>query len=327
MFKSSAGQKQALKATLVPVPTEVKPDGSGFHYISAAFSENLDLTVVMSQGIVPPDVIAGFNNPRVNNDRALDDSDGLIHEFTHMLWAFRDPEFSKELLAIFDKNDRQFNYDLLNEAQAAALQAWFHKQVQGKDKTGRWYGNKYVDRYAKALLPILMEYGSSTTTSTLSAEDYAQKAMKAFDQTFPNWQEDPQIILWRSQIVQAPLSADDLAESLNEKLFDFAGGNHKIILVKGETWPAKVANFSKNPRMTTVFMLYKNQTDILQKHFGFGEDLVRELKELENKNKDSELALVKAVRVGQRWLVFSIASKQAAQKQGLIDYAGSMSKR
>ncbi len=327
LFQSSAGRSRPLRAILVPVPTEVTGDGKGFTFSTSAFSENLDLGIILSQGIIPPDVIAGFHDPRVNNDRALEDSDGLIHEFTHMLWAFRSPEFNKALVASFEKADRQFNYDLLNESQAAAIQAWFHKQVHGKDKTGRWYDNKYVDKYAKALLPILMEYASSSSPASINADDYAQKAMKAFDETFPNWQEDPQIILWRSQLVQSPLSSEDLADDLNNHLFDFVGGNHKVVLVKGETWPAKFANASKNPKMTTAFLLYKNQTETLQKYFGISENIVRDLKELENKNKDSEAALVKAVKSGQQWYVFSIASKQAAQKQGLLDYAAAKPSR
>ncbi|MBX9725003.1 MAG: hypothetical protein K2X81_26605, partial [Candidatus Obscuribacterales bacterium] len=162
----------------------------------------------------PPDTVAGFNDPRVNNNCTLEDNDNLIHEFAHCLWAFRNPEFKKSLLAVFDKNGRQFNYDLLNESQAAAIQAWFYEQVRGKVKQGRWYDNQYVDKYAKALLPVLRKYVNHGSASlTLSAEDYAQEAMQAFDKTFPDWHDDPQIVLWRSQIVQSPASEENLADS------------------------------------------------------------------------------------------------------------------
>ena len=322
LFQSSAGREQPLKASLVPVPTEVKKEGNGFHFISSAFSENLDLAVVQSVEIVPADTIAGFNDPRVNNNRSLEDNDGLIHELVHMLWAFRSPEFKKALLAAFEKSGRQFNYDLLNESQAAAIQAWFYRQVRGKDKSGRWYDNSYVDRYAKALLPILQEYVSADGSATvINADDYAQKAMKAFDTTFPKWQEDPQIMLWRSQIVQAPISSENLAADLNEKLFDFGGGDHRISLVKGETWPMKFAQYLKHPELTTVFLLHPNQIDLLHKYFGLGEQQVKELNEAVKDNKDSDKAVVKALHKGQQCLVFSIATRQPAQVQGLLDFA------
>lgn len=325
LFKSSAGVDEPLKAILVPAPTEVKKEGNGFIFNSSEFSENLDVAVVISIGTVPPDAIAAFNDQRVNNKRTLEDNDGLIHEFVHTIWAFRSPEFRKALMASFEKADRQFNYDLLNESQAAAIQAWFHKQVTGKDKPGRWYDNIYVDKYAKALLPVLQDYASLDSSNSpriaLNADDYAQKAIAAFEKTFPNWQEDPQIILWRSQVVQSPVSSENLAEELNEKVFAFTGGEHKITMVKGETWPARFAHYSKNPRLATIFLLHPNQLDTLQKYFGIDAQIINELIVLVSKNKSNEQAVVKALRNGQQWMVFSISSRQTLQKQGLIDYA------
>lgn len=325
LSQSSAGRERALKAAIVPAPAEVKKEGSGYMYSSSAFSENLDLAVVLSMQIVPPDTIAAFNDPRVNNKRTLEDNAGLIHEFTHNLWAFRNPEFKKALISSFERKGTQFNYDLLNESQASAIAAWFHKQVTGKDKPGQWYDNAYVDKYSKVLLPVLQEFGNLNAAqgalNTLNADDYADKAITAFEKTFPNWQIDPQIILWRSQIVQSPLSAEDLAADLNDKLFEFKGGDHKVTVVKGETWPARFANYSKDPKRTTVFLLHPNQIDTVQKYFGLSQQIADDLNTLVTQNKDTDEALVKAVKTEQRWLVFVISNRQTFQKQGLLKYA------
>jgi hypothetical protein len=324
LFQSSAGREHPLKAVLVPAPTEVKKEGNGFHFISSAFSENLDVAIAQSMEVVPPDTIAAFNDPRVNNNRTLEDNDTIIHEFTHTLWAFRDPAFKKALLECFEKNNRQFNYDLLNESQASAAAAWFYKQVKGKDKSGRWYDNKYVDKYAKSLLPILESFATrskDSETGALNASEYAQQAMDAFDKTFPDWREDPQIILWRSQVVQSPLSTDTLATELNDELFLFGGGDHRVNLVKGETWPLKYKNCLKNPGMTTVFLLDPGQIDILQKHFALSAQIAQELTSLVRQNKDSSVPVLKAFNTGTQWLVFSISSRQPLQKQGLLKYA------
>lgn len=321
LFDSSAGAKQPLKATFVPVPVDVRAEGNGFCFSSNAFSENLDSVVVVSQGIVPPDLIAEYKDKRVNNDRTLEDSDEIIHEFVHNLWSYRNSEFRQKLESLFLSNDRQFNYDLLNESQAAAIQAWFYKQVRGKDKSGPWYDNKYVDKYAKALLPVILEFVDSRKDETLNAEQYAGKAFKAFDQTFPEWREDPQIQLWRCQIVQSPLSSEDLADELNEKIFEFSSGEHRVSLVKGETWPDRYKNYLKEPHLTTAFLIYPNQLDVLQKYFELDLGVIRDLKAQLEKNKNNDLPLVKAFRSDTRCLVFSIAAKQALQKQALIDYA------
>ncbi len=322
LFQSSAGREYPLKAALVPVPTEVKKEGNGYHFITSALSENLDSSVVLSVGIVPPDTVAGFNDLRVNNNCTLEDNDNLIHEFVHCLWAFRNQEFRKSLLAVFQKSGRQFNYDLLNESQAAAIQAWFYEQVHGKEKRGRWYDNQYVDKYAKALLPVLREYvNSSSSSHVLSAEDYAQKAMQSFDTTFPNWHEDPQIVLWRSQIVQSPSSEENLADSLNDEMFDFSGGDHKVSLVKGDTWPNKASNCAKNPELTTIFLLHPNQIDVLQKYFGLEPKITDALQTLLQNQKDTDSPVVKMMKSGQQTFVFSISNRQKLQKQGLLDYA------
>lgn len=322
LYQSSAGRTHALKAVLVPVPTEVEKLGKGFHFTTSAHSENLDVAVIFSIGIVPPDAIASFNDARVNNDRTLDDNDVLVHEFAHTLWGFRDLDFKKSLIAYFDKYGTQFNYDLLNESQAAAMQAWFYKQVHGKNKGGKWYDNSYVDRYAKALFPVLEQYADSVSSAgELNADDYAQKAIKTFEATFPNWQNDPQIILWRSQVVQSPLSADDLVDEFDEKMFEFGSGDHKVILVKGETWPDKFKNFSRSPHMTTIFLITPGQLDAIQKYFGLSDQITQELESLICKNKINDTAIVKAAKTEQRWLVFSIANRQTLQKQGLLDYA------
>lgn len=322
LFHSSAGRKQPLKAVLIPAPTEVRKEGNGFHFISSAFSENLDLGVAQSIEIIPPDTIAALNDPRVNNDRTLADNDGLIHEFTHTIWAFRDPEFKKKLIASFQKSNRQFNYDLLNESQASAVASWFYKQIKGKDKPGRWYDNTYVDRYSKAILPVLESFANAGSNApSLDADEYAQKAADAFDKAFPDWREDPQVMLWRSQIIQSPLSSDTLVDELNDELFVFSGGDHQVRLVKGESWSDKFKNYSSRPGMTTIFLLDPGQIGTLQKHFALSSELVQELDSLVKQNNVSEKAVVKALRSGDRELIFSISSRQPLQKQGVIDFA------
>jgi len=325
LFQSSLGRKQAMHSTLIPVPMLVTRQGSGFRYrAESADSESvLPRFTMVSVSILDPATAARFNDARVNkeaqtfNECTLSGNCILIHESVHLLWAYRRQCLKKAFYDSFKKSDMIFNYDILNESQAAALSAWFYRNVTGKEDESDWYDNKYVSRFAHALRPLLENYIDSNRSLDQS---YAEKAMKLFEETFPDWREDPQIVLWRSQIITGE-DEEQLAEKLSARIFKFSSGNHEMRVVNGKTWNDLGKEFLSNPKRNTVFFLKPNQLDLLSNYFQMPENVVEKLKQLRLGSSSSDAELLAGIRTPQRWLIFCISDELKSQKTALENLA------
>jgi hypothetical protein len=315
LFESSLGTEQALKAVLIPVPymvvhkdnkLRIRSDGANSEAMEPRFG-------VVSMNILAPETAAKYNDEWLNsqvselNKCTLEGNSVMFHEFIHLVWAYRKPELKEPLFASFKRNDMKFNYDLLNEAQACALTAWFCKNI-GKENEGGGYDNEYVVKYAVALRPVLEEYIGSNRS--LDA-DYAIRAMKVFKETFPDWIQDPQVVLWSSQIV-AEQDPAQLERDLAGHIFKFGSGDHQMRAIKGQSWDQKKTEFSANPEVNTIFFIQPNQLDLLAKNFEVPERVVKTLKEMTSRTGAS--SVLAATKLEKRWLIFCIADTLKEQE-------------
>jgi len=327
LFQSPLSTDPALKAILVPVPYMLIRQGNKIHIKSeAANSEASEPRFAMvSVNILAPETAAKYNDSWLTNEAqtinkcTLEGNSVLFHEFVHLIWAYRKQNLKKAFYDSFRKEDMIFNYDILNEAQACALAAWFYKNVSGKEDEGDWYDNKYVSRYAHALRPVLEEYIDLNHPMDGS---YARKAMKVFEETFPDWQEDPQVVLWRSQIVAAQ-DPELLEKDLSGRIFKFNSGNHEMRVLKGKTWSGKRKEFLQNPRRNTIFFLKPNQLDLLSQYFGLSESVVSSLEKLRSGSSCAAAALLAGIKTPQRWLIFCISDELKDQESALENLAKS----
>ncbi len=110
--------------------------------------------------------------------------DVVFHEACHAIWETRS---DKETIvkADFEKVDGAFAYAELNEAMATALgQGWFYKLAFGKGKR-KWYLDAVIDKYAKALYGLIIEYLEGGKEMD---EEFAWRATKIFKKRFPKFQ-------------------------------------------------------------------------------------------------------------------------------------------
>jgi hypothetical protein len=110
--------------------------------------------------------------------------DVVFHEACHALWETRSDK-ETTVKADFEKVDGAFAYAELNEGMATALgQGWFYKLAFGKGKR-KWYLDAIIDRYAKALYALIIEYVEGGKEMD---EEFALRATKIFKKRFPKFQ-------------------------------------------------------------------------------------------------------------------------------------------
>ena len=79
--------------------------------------------------------------------------------------------------------NRRAAYNLMEEGVATAAGEWMHAQLTGQPTAGEWYDDDYINRYARALYPLVTGY---TERGQPIDSAFVTQAIGAFDQTFPN---------------------------------------------------------------------------------------------------------------------------------------------
>ena len=76
----------------------------------------------------------------------------------------------------------RYAYNLMEEALATVAGEWIYAQQTGQPETGEWYHDDYINRYAKALYPLMTDYvARGQTIDSL----FVGRAIGLFNQTFP----------------------------------------------------------------------------------------------------------------------------------------------
>lgn len=115
------------------------------------------------------------------------------HECCHTLWAYMSGERERQLKRWFLEVNGVFQWQLLDEALATAFGNGFIGNLISKDNDLEvWYRNIYIDKYAKAILPLLEKYISMSKPLD---KNFCIDAMNIFNKIFSNARKDPRLIL------------------------------------------------------------------------------------------------------------------------------------
>lgn len=109
-----------------------------------------------------------------------------IHEICHVLYEEQPLKLQWALDSVFVKGKSvyaPYAYAYFDEALATACgNGWAYRKLAGRDDTGDWYNDDYINRFAKALYPMVRSYIAEGRTLDRS---FVKKAIAVFEKTFP----------------------------------------------------------------------------------------------------------------------------------------------
>ncbi len=109
----------------------------------------------------------------------------VVHEMCHSLSVQQRLVLQRQLEGWYLHHaspNRRFAYNFMEEALATVAGQWVFAQQTGQLEAGEWYNDEYIDRYAKALYPVMAGY---VERSQAIDSLFVSQAISIFDQTFP----------------------------------------------------------------------------------------------------------------------------------------------
>lgn len=109
----------------------------------------------------------------------------VFHEMSHMLSAQQRLSLQQQLEGWYlhhPSPNHRYAYNLMEEALATVAGEWIYAQQKGRPESGEWYFDDYINRYAKALYPLMTGYVERGQTIDSA---FVAQAVGLFDQTFP----------------------------------------------------------------------------------------------------------------------------------------------
>ncbi len=118
--------------------------------------------------------------------RAFVDGTAVVfHEMSHTLSVQQRLGLQQQLegwyLRHASPNGRSA-YNLMEEALATVAGEWIYARQTGQPETGEWYHDDYINRYAKAIYPLMTGY---VERGQAIDSLFVSQAIGLFDQTFP----------------------------------------------------------------------------------------------------------------------------------------------
>ncbi|UOQ98220.1 hypothetical protein MUN81_01705 [Hymenobacter sp. 5317J-9] len=120
----------------------------------------------------------------------VDGTSVVFHEMSHTLSAQQRLALQQQLEGWYlhhPSPNRRLAYNLMEEALATVAGEWIFAQQTGHLESGEWYGDDYVDRYAKAIYPLMTGY---VERGQCIDSIFVNQAINLFDQTFPRASTD-----------------------------------------------------------------------------------------------------------------------------------------
>ena len=109
----------------------------------------------------------------------------VFHEMSHSLSTQQRLALQQQLEGWYlhhaSPNGR-YAYNLMEEALATVAGEWIYAQQKGRPESGEWYFDDYINRYAKALYPLMTGY---VERGQCIDSVFVNQAVGLFDQTFP----------------------------------------------------------------------------------------------------------------------------------------------
>jgi len=119
-----------------------------------------------------------------------------MHEMCHVLYDEQRSAFQHHLDSAFKTSTSPYRntaYDFFDEALATALgNGWAYQYIAGHVDTTAWYNNTYIDGFAHAIYPMVVDYLEHKKTIDPA---FINKAIDLFGKTFPNALTDYSILL------------------------------------------------------------------------------------------------------------------------------------
>jgi hypothetical protein len=109
----------------------------------------------------------------------------VFHEMSHTLSAQQRQALQNRIEGWYLHNpspNRRHAYHLMEEALATVGGEWMYALQAGQPEVGEWYNDDYINRYAKALYPLMTSYvmhGQELDSA------FVAQAVSVFDHTFP----------------------------------------------------------------------------------------------------------------------------------------------
>ena len=109
----------------------------------------------------------------------------MFHEMCHSLSVQQRLGLQQQLERWYlhsSSPNRRYAYNLMEEALATAAGEWMHARQTGQPEAGEWYEDDYINRYAKALYPLVAGYTEHGQTIDSA---FVAQAIGTFDTVFP----------------------------------------------------------------------------------------------------------------------------------------------
>lgn len=109
----------------------------------------------------------------------------VFHEMSHTLSAQQRLGLQQQLEGWYlhhPSPNRRYAYNLMEEALATVAGEWIYARQKGQPESGEWYFDDYINRYAKALYPLMTGYVERGQTIDSA---FVNQAVGLFGQTFP----------------------------------------------------------------------------------------------------------------------------------------------
>ena len=109
----------------------------------------------------------------------------VFHEMSHALSAQQRRGLQQQLAGWYlhhPSPNRRYAYNLMEEALATAAGEWIYARQTGQPEPGEWYHDDCINRYAKALYPLVAAY---TERAQPIDSAFVGQAVGLFDRTFP----------------------------------------------------------------------------------------------------------------------------------------------
>lgn len=190
----------------------------------------------------------------------------IFHELSHILYEQQPITLQKQIEDWFLKNSlksRQFAYQWINEALATACgNAWLYHQLTDSLEQGSWYGNRYIDQFARQLYPKVSQYIAQGKSIDQAFVEYS---IRTFAQTFPDALHDYD--QWMLNIlVLHNLNTQELDKSQNPLYQNFRVQKNYALSHGISPESIKQLNQSNNTQVIILARQHQQALNVLQKN-------------------------------------------------------------
>lgn len=181
----------------------------------------------------------------------------ILHETSHALYDEQSAVFQQELESYFNKNKSTYTEgarNFLNEALATACgQGWVHNYLVGEPDPNSWYGDEYIEGFARAIYPMVSDYINNDKSID---EHFINEAIRLFGATFPKAAYD---VIMRMNRLHLYINAEE--EAARSKMQQNLFGSFNISSMSTNSpisAPETLEDIKKTSTETLVFMIEKD---------------------------------------------------------------------